>query len=275
MTVADPAAEQIGVPMKRLLTIAGLAGAMLLVSAAGVVAAGASATPGPITTLTDPVPLNPSEGAPSDLPANSDVVGALSPDAPQLIDGGCNCSFPWLISGVGANNYYTGTHYVCIYFNANVEAEQVTCEIANAETHSVTVSLSASFPIKAADVSAAVGYSVDHTTSVAGSESFKVKKGQKGHLWWAPKMLSNTVTATEYVCGSSGPTHDCTPVSGVAPQTTTTRHFRAPIMNIAFDTGGSGGCVVSAIDGTIPPDATTENQLTPTPSATPLVIVPC
>jgi hypothetical protein len=193
------------------------------------------------------------------MPAGTTVLPDGSYDSDDLnttvatsadVPAGLSVSVPWELTNVGSSSRYTGSHNVCIYFNTGSNSGvSVSCDIGKATTHTVTVSLSASFPIADKVVSAAVGYEVDKTTSVDGSTTYSLKAHKSGYLWWAPKMSHRLVTARQYICvvvdGGKG---SCSLDTKVAPNTTYTKHYVAPIMGIHYDTAGGGGGGCGSVD---------------------------
>jgi hypothetical protein len=106
----------------------------------------------------------------------------------------------WKVRSVGAPHRFVGEHHVCQYFNKPARKETVSCTNGSSRSLSVTTQFSASFPVKAADVSASVGFSVMKTTEISATGAYTVPKGSKGYEWWAPVMTYRVVQAGQYHC---------------------------------------------------------------------------
>ena len=222
--------------MKRLLAVVGITTGLIMAPAGVAFAATLDPSPTASQTAADPQMLDPtadSTTTATDLSGDGTSTPAIGDINP--------ITYTYRITNVAPSSQYRGGKHVCIIFNAHVNNITYNCNIANATTHTVTVTLSASFPVKAATVSVAVGYSVSHTTSVSGGASKTIKRDRAGWLWWAPVMSHRQVTAHKYWC-SLGDCHKMT-----TSATTWTHHFIAPTIGVHFsDGGGGGGCAPTA-----------------------------
>jgi hypothetical protein len=84
----------------------------------------------------------------------------------------------------------------------------VTCALS--KTTSTTVSGSLTVTVKAA--SAAVGYQVQKSYSVTGSETYTPKRIKSGQIRWRETYHTNKVTQKEYMCPLHGTCQYTNPV---------------------------------------------------------------
>jgi hypothetical protein len=215
----------------------------LVIVAAGLVSGGmaipaASATtldPDPTTLqiAADPQMLDPTADS-TTVDPTADGPG-ITADVPSI----GVVTYKWNITNVAPSSDYRGSKHKCIIFSAHTANFTYNCNIANSTAHTVTVTLSASFPIQdVATVSLAVGYSVTKTTSVSGGFSRTIKRDRAGWLWWAPVMSHRQVTAFHYWCEIG----TCHRIAGTSTSTWT-HHFIAPTGGVHFsNSGGGGGC---------------------------------
>jgi hypothetical protein len=222
----------------------------LVIVAAGLVSGGmaipaASATtldPDPTTLqiAADPQMLDPTADS-TTVDPTADGPG-IAADVPSI----GVVTYKWNITNVAPSSDYRGSKHKCIIFSAHTANFTYNCNIANSTAHTVTVTLSASFPIQdVATVSLAVGYSVTKTTSVSGGFSRTIKRDRAGWLWWAPVMSHRQVTAFHYWCEIG----TCHRIAGTSTSTWT-HHFIAPTGGVHFsDSVGGTGCGAPDADG--------------------------
>jgi hypothetical protein len=140
-----------------------------------------------------------------------------------------NPYFPkWKVTHVGKAYRTYGKWKNCVVFSKESTPHTVTCALSR--TTSTTVSGSLTVSVKA--MSGAVGYQVQKSYSVTGSETYTADKKKSGRIQWREAYNTNKVTEKKYMCPLHG---TCTYTNPVGTAYAYTHKYIGPNFRIVYD----------------------------------------
>lgn len=106
----------------------------------------------------------------------------------------------WKVTHVGSGYTTYGGWKSCVTFSKDATPHSVTCALS--KTTATTVS--GTLTVSAGEASAAVGYQVQRSYQVTGSETYTPQRNKSGQIRWRETYHTNKVTQKEYWCPLHG-----------------------------------------------------------------------
>jgi hypothetical protein len=96
------------------------------------------------------------------------------------------CLWKWKITRVSPTHSRRGAWHTCVSFARSKHTTSATCALGQSRSTTVTATLTGTLEVPRGTLSAAVGYSVQQTSSVTASYTATIPPHHAGVIRWAP-----------------------------------------------------------------------------------------